>query len=195
MAMAKDEDKDAEEKEEKEEGDAKEKGDAKEGEEDEGAEGESEAPKKTPKKKIVIMGVLALLLLIGGGSGAYFTGLFGKHEEKAAETVAGGKSIAAPVYYTMPELLVNLNSGTRQTSFLKATVVLELADAQDVPLIQANLPRLRDAINTYLHELRASDLSGSAGIERLREELLLRANRILAPVRIKDVLFSEIIVQ
>jgi flagellar FliL protein len=52
-----------------------------------------------------------------------------------------------------------------------------------------------DAVNTYLRELRASDLSGSAGIQRLREELLIRANKSLAPVKINDVLFKEIVVQ
>lgn len=195
MAKDKSKEEDAEDADDKEE---KEEGEAKEGEEGgEGEEGEGEgAPKKRSKKKVIIMGVLALLLLVGGAAGAYFSGLFGKHEEKASgELMAGGKVIEKPIYYTMPEFLVNLNSGTRQVSFLKTTVVLELASQKDVPLVEANAPRLRDAINTYLHELRASDLAGSSGILRLREELLLRANKILAPVKIKDVLFSEIIVQ
>jgi flagellar protein FliL len=123
-------------------------------------------------------------------------GFFSKQEEHAA-TVIGedGKPVDKPIFYTLPEFLVNLNSGSKQTSFLKATVILELARQSDVPQIEANLPRLLDTLNTYLRELRPSDLAGSAGIQRLREELLLRGNKTLAPVKINDILFKEIIVQ
>ncbi len=192
-AEEKDDKKDAkEEKDDKKDKDDKE---AKEGEEGEAAaEGEG-APKKS-KKKIIIIGAVALVVLLGGAAGAYFT-LFKKHEENKAEVEVGkdGKPIDKPVYYTLPEFLINLNSGGKATSFLKTTVILELTQQGDVALIEANMPRLMDAINTYLRELRASDLAGSAGIQRLREELLLRANKALAPVKINDVLFKEIVVQ
>lgn len=188
--------KDADKKEEKgDEKDAK-KDDAKEGEgeakEGEGAEGEV-APKKS-KKKLIIIGAVALVVLIAGAAGAYFA-FFAKHEEAAAEGEAGEKAAGKAVYYTMPEFLVNLNSGGKQTSFLKMTVVLELESQFDVLPLEGDLPKLMDAFNTYLRELRSSDLSGSAGIQRLREELLLRANNSVAPVKVRDVLFKEIVVQ
>lgn len=169
----------------------KEDGEAKEGE---GGE-EGAAPKKS-KKKIIIIGALALLLIIGGVAGAYFAGLFGGHSG-GAEGEAGkeSKEVHQAVFYTMPEFLINLNTTNKSSSFLKTTVILEVAKQEDVPLIEANLPRLVDAVNTYLRELRASDLSGSAGIQRLREELLIRANKALAPVKINDVLFKEIVIQ
>lgn len=165
-----------------------------------GGEGDAEgegAPKKSKKKLIIIL-VLVVLLLVGGGAGAYFAGLFGSgsHEEhKEGEVGADGQLVNQVVYYTLPEFLVNLNSSTKQASFLKTTVIIELTKQTDVPLVEANLPRLQDAINTYLRELRPSDLAGSAGIQRLREELALRANKTLAPVKINDVLFKEIVVQ
>lgn len=172
------------------EGDAKEgEGEAKEGE---AAEGEA-APKKS-KKKLIIIGAVALVVLIAAGGGAYFA-FFAKHEEKAEEGKAGDKAAAKAVYYTLPEFLVNLNSGGKQTSFLKMTVILELESQLDVLSLEGDLPKLMDAFNTYLRELRSSDLSGSAGIQRLREELLLRANNSVAPVKVRDVLFKEIIVQ
>jgi len=171
---------------------------ASDGEEgEEGAEGgEGEGEDKKSKKKIIILGVLAVVVLLAGGAGAYFMGLFGKHEEHAVALIgADGKPIEKPIYYTLPEFLVNLNSSGKQSSFLKTTVILELAHQDDVPQIEANLPRLLDMLNTYLRELRPTDLAGSAGIQRLREELLLRANKTLAPTKINDVLFKEIIVQ
>ncbi|MDE3038173.1 MAG: flagellar basal body-associated FliL family protein [Pseudomonadota bacterium] len=188
---AKEEEKeDAAEKEEKEE----KKEETAEGEGGEAAEGEGAAPKKS-KKKIIILGVVALVVVLAGGAGAYFA-FFAKHQEKAAaELDASGKPIEKPVYYTLPEFLINLNAGGKQTSFLKTTVILELSKQEEVPMVEANMPRLLDAINTYLRELRASDLAGSAGIQRLREELMLRANKALSPVKVNDVLFKEIIIQ
>ena len=38
------------------------------------------------------------------------------------------------------------------------------------------MPRVMDAFQTYLRELRPSDLDGSAGLYRLKEELTRRVN-------------------
>lgn len=171
----------------------KETGEGGEGEAEAGAEG-GESPKKS-KKKLLIIGVFAVLLIVGGVAGAYFGGLLGGGHEEEAEVGEDGKPLEKPVFLTMPDFLINLSSTNKQTSFLKATIVLELAKSDDANHIEANMPRLLDTYNTYMRELRPSDLVGSAGIQRLREELLLRANKVLVPVKVKDVLFKEIIVQ
>jgi len=44
-------------------------------------------------------------------------------------------------------------------------------------------------------ELRIEDLQGSAGMYRLREELLRRVRAATAPAQVKDVLFKEMLVQ
>lgn len=159
-------------------------------------EGEAAAEPTKSRKKIIIIGVLAILLLVGGGLGAYFSGMFGESEKKVAvELGPDGKPIEKAIFYTLPEFLVNLNSsGKGNPNFLKTTVILEVAHKDDIAKIEGNLPRLIDSVNTYLRELRPSDLAGSAGIQRLREELLLRANKTLVDVKINDVLFKEIIV-
>jgi len=162
----------------------------------EGAEGvAADAPKSSKKKLIIIVGgALAVLLLIGAG--LYFSGMMSKAPEKpASEMGPDGKPIEKPVFYTLPDFLINLNSQGKSASFLKATVVIEVAHPADVPLIEADLPKVVDAINTYMRELHPSDLTGSAGIQRLREEMLLRVNKALTPIKINDVLFKEIIVQ
>ncbi|MGE0753539.1 MAG: flagellar basal body-associated FliL family protein [Alphaproteobacteria bacterium] len=158
-----------------------------------GEEGGKEGGGKKSKKKIIVLGVLALILVGGGAGGAYYAGLFGGGDKEAKARDAEGATQS--VYYTMPEFLVNLNSAGKSSSFLKTTIILELKGQTDVLVVEANLPRLMDAFNTYLRELRSSDLAGSAGIQRLREELLLRTNKALAPTEINDVLFKEIVVQ
>ena len=64
-----------------------------------------------------------------------------------------------------------------------------------MPRLAAVMPRIIDNFQVYLRELRVEDLRGSGGIYRLREELLARVNAASAPVRVKDVLFKEMLVQ
>ena len=178
---------------------------AEEDEEEEAAEeeeGGGEPSEKGGKKKLLIIVGLLLLLIVGGLAAAYFTGLMdpviamitgGAPEGEAGEeqTEEGGRA----VFYDLPEMLVNLNTGGRKSSFLKIRVSLELASETEIPRIESVMPRIVDNFQTYLRELRIDDLKGSAGMYRLREELLLRVSAAAAPAKIKDVLFKEMLVQ
>ena len=100
------------------------------------------------------------------------------------------------MFVDLPEVLVNLsNAGAERTQYLKVKIVLEVADQKMVTQIQPIMPRVMDAFQTYLRELRPSDLEGSAGLYRLKEELTRRVNASIAPSRINAVLFKEIVVQ
>jgi len=61
--------------------------------------------------------------------------------------------------------------------------------------LEAVAPRVVDQFQTFLREMRIQDLRGSAGIYRLRQELLYRVNLAAQPVKVKDVLFQEILIQ
>ena len=98
-------------------------------------------------------------------------------------------------YYNLPEFIVNLNTGGKQTSFIKMKATMEVPADTDIDSIESRMPRITDSFNTYLRELRSSDIAGSAGLYRLREELLLRINKTIYPNKINDILFREIIVQ
>jgi flagellar FliL protein len=50
-------------------------------------------------------------------------------------------------------------------------------------------------MQTYLREMRPEELRGSAGSYRLREELIARGNIAVAPARISDVLFTQMLIQ
>jgi flagellar protein FliL len=145
---------------------------------------------KLPSRKMMIIAAAGLLLIGGGGAGAYFYfGGFG-HAKTA-------KVVAAPATFVdMPDVLVNLsNTGGDRTQYLKVKIVLELPKADEVDRIQPLMPRIMDAFQTYLRELRPTDLDGSAGLYRLKEELTRRVNAAVAPNHITAVLFKEIVVQ
>ena len=172
--------------------------DENEGEEgEEGSEDDLTAglnKKKMSGKKIVLFAVAALVVL-GGGAGGYFF-FFGGEEPVDEEMVAENANAVQEVYfYKLPEMLVNLNTGSRKTSYLKVSVSLEVEDESSIPDIEMKLPRVMDNFNVYLSELRVEDLDGSAGKFRLKEELLRRVNASLAPTEIKDILFQDILIQ
>ena len=95
----------------------------------------------------------------------------------------------------MPEIVANLNAAGRRASYIKLKSKLELLRAEDSAAVQAAMPRLLDLFTTYLREIRPEELRGSAGTQRLREELMARANIAVGGNRITDVLFQEILVQ
>jgi len=79
--------------------------------------------------------------------------------------------------------------------YLKLSLSLELYTNDENAGIQALMPRIVDQFQGYLRELRSDDLKGSAGIMRVKEELLRRTNVAAAPYRVRDVLLKEMIIQ
>lgn len=152
--------------------------------------GAAPAKKKIPLK-LIIMAAGGLVVLGGGGFGAYK--FFFSHPKEEKQEVVVKKPA---VFVDLPDVLVNLsNSGSDRTQYLKVKIVLEVPDAALVQQIQPLTPRLMDAFQTYLRELRPTDLDGSAGLYRLKEELTRRVNVAVAPGKINAVLFKEIVVQ
>lgn len=152
-------------------------------------------------KKLVLIVVLPLVLLSGGGAGAYFMGLLdpllGKEVpvEEASADHAESQPAEPSVFFDLKEMLVNLNTGGRKSHYLKISVSLEVDTDDDVLQIQRVMPRIVDSFQVYLRELRIEDLQGSAGLQRLREELLMRVNSAAQPTVVRDVLFREMLVQ
>jgi flagellar FliL protein len=153
------------------------------------------APPSRKKLLLLLIGVVLVLFITGGV--LFFTGVAGKllgHQEAARQAEDAAPAPQA-VFYDLPDLLVNLNTNGRKASFLKLSVSLELENKDDLPRLQAVMPRIIDNFQVYLRELRVEDLRGSGGIYRLREELLARVNAAAAPVKVVDVLFKEMLVQ
>lgn len=157
----------------------------------------------------IIFIMLPVLLLVAVGAGLYFSGtldsMLGKEateesvektEEEEGTDYSKIGDISQLAFLAIPDMIVNLsNDGSGQAHLLRLSVQLELANEQDKALVEGVLPRVKDQFQTYLRELRVEDLRGSKGIYRLQIELLSRVNTAAYPVKVKDVLFDEIIVQ
>jgi flagellar protein FliL len=171
-----------------------------EGAEEEGAEGQP-TPAKSKKKLFIILGLVTVLLLGGAGAGLYFTGIIGPKKtaeagegEDAADLKKPDKDKKA-FFYDLGDMIVNLSGDGRRPAMLKLKISLELEDEKDKAAIDQIKPRVLDNFQVYLRELRLEDLKGSAGIYRLREELLLRVAEAAHPAKIQDVLITEMLVQ
>ncbi len=166
-----------------------------------GADGEGgEGPargRRVPGKKLVLFIILPFLLIGATGGGIYASGLLDSLlgiEEHDGELIAE-EELGPSVYYEVPEMLVNLNTSGRRMGFLKISISLEVGSEEDFSRLDKVLPRIVDDFQVYLRELRIEDLNGSAGLQRLREELFMRVSNAAAPTVVRDVLFRELLIQ
>ncbi|NBB84032.1 MAG: flagellar basal body protein FliL [Alphaproteobacteria bacterium] len=158
--------------------------------------------KKMSGKKLVLLVVLPLLVLGGGAGALYATGVIDKllgggaeEDGAAAEASAPAEPVGPGVFYDLPDMLVNLNTTANRQHFLKISVSLEVGSEEDVAAIEEVMPRIIDNFQVYLRELTLDDLRGSAGLYRLREELLRRVDTAAGDATVRDVLFREMLVQ
>ena len=169
-------------------------------------------------RKMLMIVAPVLLLVVGGGVYFFlFAGgeeVAGEHGEASADghapaggeghgdAHAGGEGGEAeahhPIFFEVPDILVNVSSDGGKPVFLKLAVSLEVEGASHEEIaasLEPIMPRVVDQLQTYLRELRLEDLSGSAALFRLKEELLRRVNLAADPIQVKGVLFREMIVQ
>ncbi|WP_417670901.1 flagellar basal body-associated FliL family protein [Roseibium sp.] len=147
------------------------------------------------KKKLILFGGIGVVALLAIGGGAYFFLMGGDPPAPTPEGMQPVQEEQKPVvFYDLPEMTVNLATDGR-TTYLKVRIALEVQDRAMIDQISPYLPRILDAFQIYLRELRPADLEGSAGLFRLKEELLRRINLSVYPARVEGVLFKEILVQ
>ena len=173
-------------------------------------EGGAEAPKS--KKKLIIIIAAAALLVVGGGGAGFFLmkGGHGDEAKDGAQTAeasshdgghgghGGGPEAKKQIAFVeLREMIINLSpdAGQDKGKFAKLRVSLEMKDPKQEEDVKALTPRIEDTMQVYLREIRASDLAGSVGVYRLREELLKRVNVAVYPAKVDAVLFKDLIIQ
>lgn len=177
-------------------------------------EGDGAKKKGLPLKMLIIAGVAGVLVLGGGGAGAFMLlghkapdkngehakpktkpkkeeGKDGKVDKNAAVITDGPDGV---VFYTLPDLVVNMQTADGKPTFLKLKLTFELPNHETADALEPNRPRLEDMFTTFLRELRPEDLAGSQGSYQLRLEVLRRVNLVIAPAKINAVLIEEMLV-
>ena len=149
----------------------------------------------------IIVGILLIGVAIVMGIGPFGGGDEEKVTTDSSRGEEGDQGVGGSArnvgFYELPQMIVNLNTTDGTTEFLRMTVSLEIANDTPETRVQLDkmLPRVLDNFQTYMRELRLEDLNGSAGLFRLKQEMLSRINRAVEPAKVSDVLFSELLVQ
>lgn len=154
----------------------------------------AEQAKPAGKRKLVLLAVPVLLAVLLGG--LWFSGMLPRWLGMShTEPEAGQKAQAAPIFIDLPEMVANLNGNPRRPTYVKLVARIEVARSEDAERVRQAMPRLQDLFQTYLREMRPEELRGSAGVYRLREELIARADAAAAPAHVTDVLFTQMLIQ
>ncbi len=167
----------------------------------------SAEPKSSGMGKIIVIGVFALLIIVAAG--IFFTPLGAqllghqeapkgeqKIKEPEAAPVADTKlNIETVKFIDVPEILLNLRNASGKSSFLKISITVQAPNEEIGKVVEKLKPLLIDQFQEYLRGLDVEDLAGSAGIERVRSELLTRTNNVISPAKASNVLIPSMLIQ
>ena len=127
----------------------------------------------------------AVVAIIVAGSGIFYLVSSGDDEQASATIDLGGPL----VYHALPEFLVDLQPDGNTRHHIKLQIVAEIPE-NHVPRITAQEVAVVDAVLAYLREQNHAELTGEAGAERLRSELLAVINGKIAPAQVRTILFK-----
>ena len=158
---------------------------------------EKPSEKKSPKKLIVL--VLILVLLLGGGAFAWKSGMLdgvlaSKDKEKKAETTKQDVAQSIGPIYPLTPFIVNLNEPLGKR-YLKVKVEFELENEGMKDEMTKRLAQFRDGIITLLSSKTYDDISDLSGKYQLRAEILGMVNGFMKTGKVRNVYFTEFIVQ
>ncbi|MGV1099943.1 flagellar basal body-associated FliL family protein [Thiovibrio sp. JS02] len=163
-------------------------------------EKDAQAAEQGPKKKsklffFIALGV-AIMILGGGGFFAYTKFL----APKPAVEEAGKDDPSKPPPPVIGEILalepfvVNL-ADPKGKRYLKVKIEIELEDPLALDKATKVTPKLRDMVIVMLTSLGFEEVMTPEGKIRVRDELLERFNQIMRPDRVKNIYFTEFVVQ
>ena len=181
------------------------------------ADKKAQAPDKEPKKKggklkLIIILLLVLGVLGGGGFAAWKfylqpkmagdaaaeNGAPADGEKAAAEKGEGEKkadaaSASGGQLVTLDAFVVNL-SDPMGRRYLKTTMDVEVADAAAAAALTAAMPKVKDTL-LLLSSKTFEEISSMDRKIELKNQIVERLNQILGKGKVRNVYFTEFVVQ
>ncbi|MDH4100582.1 MAG: flagellar basal body-associated FliL family protein [Nitrospirota bacterium] len=161
----------------------------------EAAEAPPEKKKKSKKPLLIIILVVVSLLLGGGGFFAwkmFFSKKTGEHPaEEAPKKV---EDLKLGTNYPLESLIVNLaDPGGKR--YLKITIHFEMSDVKLKDEMDMRKPQVQDMLITLLSSKTYEEIGTVVGKKLLRQEILNIVNSRLKLGQVKDVFFTEFVIQ
>lgn len=151
------------------------------------------APQKKSKLLFFIILGAGILLIGGGGFFAYTKFLAPRPAAEENAAVQKEQQVIGEIFALEP-FVVNL-ADPKGKRYLKVKVELELESPAAVEKATKVAPKLRDMVIMMLTSLSFEEVMTPEGKIRIRDELLERFNQIMRPDRIKNIYFTEFVVQ
>ncbi len=157
---------------------------------------EENVPPEEPKKKskmmlFIILG--AVILLAGGGVFFAYTTLMAPSDSADEKPKEEELNVIGEMV-TFGEFVVNL-SDPKGKRYLKCKISVEVESVEAMERIQKIEPKLRDIVIMLLTSLAFEEVMTPEGKIRIRDELLERFNQATRPDRVKNLYFSDFVVQ
>lgn len=149
----------------------------------------TDAPTGKKSRKALVLASIAATILGGGGFYAVYSG--------ALDMLMQPKSASAPARSTdfafvpVGPVIVSLNRRP-QRGHMRFAAHLETPSAAE-STVTAQLPRIVDVLNSYLHTLDANELEEPGALIRLRGQMLRRVQIVAGPENIRDLLITEFV--
>ncbi|MFL9933677.1 flagellar basal body-associated protein FliL [Paraburkholderia sp. RL18-103-BIB-C] len=150
-----------------------------------------------PLKRIILIALIAIIAAGAAGAGVWF--FMSKRAPAAASAEAAPPPSAAPLFFPLESMTVNLQSDDGQQHFLRIGLTLKLGDARTQQELTDHMPEVRSHILLALSNKHPDELAPLEGKRALANELktLIEqpSDKGAAPISVQDVLFTEFVVQ
>ncbi len=158
---------------------------------------EEEAPPKKKSKALFFIILSVCVILLGGGG--FFAYMKFMAPQQDAEAVNESSEPAPPVdtvgeIFALEPFVVNL-ADPKGRRYLKVQLKLEIENPEALERTQKAAPKLRDLVIIMLTSLTFEEVMTPEGKIRIRDELLERFNQVMRPDRVKNIYFTEFVVQ
>jgi len=167
---------------------------------DQSAQEKPQAQPNSKKKLLIIIG--AVVIAIAVGAGATFFMLHGSSKEagskegkseKSEKSEKGEKGEALNIC-TLDPFIVNIYDG-QELRYLKLKLEIELSSAEVKNELTARQAELRDAVLTILTTKTMQDIQFLQGKNQLKQEIMTAVTKMLSPGKVKQIFFTDFVVQ
>lgn len=148
-----------------------------------------EAKEKRKRKSKKILLVTSVVLLLLAGVGAFY--LFSKKAKKDERVLLPSQ---VGVMMDLGAFTVNL-ADRDVDAYARVSITLELSNEKVKREVEKRLPIIKDAIIDVLSSKTSSFVKTPEGRESLRLELIKRINTILLEGGVRNIYFTEFVVQ
>lgn len=156
------------------------------------ADPKQELPVAKPRKKLFLIGAVALAVL-GGGAGAwYFT------QQNSGAHAAKPEPAKLPVFVNLEPFTVNLQPDSEE-QYLQVALTLQVTDEAQTELIKLHMPQVRSRLLLLLSSKKASEISTVEGKNHLASEIIAQVKQPFtpktAPQNVSGVFFTSFVIQ